>query len=399
MGGGVEYTHDVHTWQHFGSKNQFLNFFFRDLMRKGIRRLDSDLMREGIRRLDTPAGQVAHVNLRNHDFFWSVLFALSFFAIISYSMHVKPPEKAVYQFPKVSRHMVFVLDNSYSMHGEPLKDLQTAVNAFLTNRQKISQNDKVSIIVFNNDADEIMSLESISSGTSCPNLLADGATSYSAGLRKALTALKRTPKNMEAEIVFMSDGYPTDWTFDRQEAIENIQNWSINTNTSLFAHCVPFGDQGGQATLRDMCSVLKGRYIPANTGNDLKKAFGDIGSYASYDDAAASLIFSLNSKDFAAFIPIFVAIALFYMYVLFLKTFAMILVLLLNVGVILTVITILLIFCHNTKFFSETSEICIVLVAFIAICAYTYWVYGRAKLAGILLLLFKSKPWNQKREK
>ena len=74
------------------------------------------------RRFKTALGQIAHVNLRNHDSVWAFLFLATFIAVIAFAMQknqTQPPSARLYDtFIKgVTKDTVVVFDVSGSMSG------------------------------------------------------------------------------------------------------------------------------------------------------------------------------------------------------------------------------------------------------------------------------------------
>jgi Ca-activated chloride channel family protein len=109
--------------------------------------------------------------------------------------------------------VVFVLDGSGSMSGEPLAQVVRSVSRMIG---LLSPSDKVGVVVFSDQASVICPLRALSDDTRrgvqrrLTALRAGGGTNIEAGLRAAATVLgPRTPHERQV-VLLLSDGQPTE---------------------------------------------------------------------------------------------------------------------------------------------------------------------------------------------
>lgn len=115
-------------------------------------------------------------------------------------------------------HIVFVLDDSYSMSGQAASDLNAAIQAMIDELELISQGTKpyfkISVISFGSNSTILC--EAVNEQNVPVNLItsfagSSGTTNAAAALNDACTVLQRNPGQLtdfDPFIFFMSDGAP-----------------------------------------------------------------------------------------------------------------------------------------------------------------------------------------------
>ena len=115
-------------------------------------------------------------------------------------------------------HIVFVLDDSGSMSGQPAKDLNEAIQAMIDELELVSQGTKpffkISVISFGSNSTilcEAVNEQGVPVNSITNFAGNSGSTNTSAALNDAVAVLKRNPgqvTDFEPFVFFMSDGFP-----------------------------------------------------------------------------------------------------------------------------------------------------------------------------------------------
>jgi uncharacterized protein YegL len=133
---------------------------------------------------------------------------------------------------------VIVLDDSYSMSGKPVEQLNKALAEFkddIENDMKLSMGLEIAIVKFGSDAETIQQPTLVNGIKNMPILSGDsGLTSLKAGVRKAISIVedrkshyKQTKQPYKRPwIVLLTDGAPTDGNID--ELADEIEQLTKN---------------------------------------------------------------------------------------------------------------------------------------------------------------------------
>ena len=155
-----------------------------------------------LQRLKTQEGQISHVNLRDHDRPFSIAFLASIVLVILYAFSQTNSVSFanVLHSKSEAHHVVFVLDVSYSMKGQPLRDTSDAVSKFIDERKVKSPNDVISVVTFSADGEVKFAKHEVTNVPSL-DLKPQSSTYYSKGLREALSVFKRVPDTFTPQLV------------------------------------------------------------------------------------------------------------------------------------------------------------------------------------------------------
>ncbi|MEH7235760.1 vWA domain-containing protein [Bacillus sp. JJ1562] len=126
----------------------------------------------------------------------------------------------LYENPSTRLPICLVLDTSYSMNGEPIKELNKGVKLFMESIRKddtASASAEISMVTFGGEVKQLFDFGSIHRQT-IPHLSVNGLTPMGEAVNLAVDLLERR-KNMYSQsgvsyfqpwIVIMTDGAPTD---------------------------------------------------------------------------------------------------------------------------------------------------------------------------------------------
>merc|ERR1712159_202497 len=102
-------------------------------------------------------------------------------------------------------HIIFVLDESRSMHGTPWTQTQKAYKEFVRVRaEKQAQHDLVSLIHFSKRANPQWELQTLAFATKQTPVFHDGGTRFCPALDEATKCLGKTPVGKTPVMIFMS---------------------------------------------------------------------------------------------------------------------------------------------------------------------------------------------------
>ena len=176
-------------------------------------------------------------------------------------------------------HVVFVLDESYSMSGEPWQDLVAAVNSFLHVRLDSGAQDVISIVPFSDCARiacQMQPLADVCAQLSSLLRFQGGGTSFSPAIAQAHKVFAHGLMQAEYSplLVFMSDGGAPDGEH------EMLALHATFFASGLQTQVVGFGAGADKAKLTRMAGLGGGKFSFALDGLELKQCF---------EQAAASL--------------------------------------------------------------------------------------------------------------
>ncbi len=156
-----------------------------------------------------------------------------------YFMFIAAPSARRIQQKPVAKDFIFVMDKSGSMQGEKMEQARKALR-FCVNA--LNSEDRFEIITFSSSIDNFSgSLNTANSGAIenaryfIDNLSASGGTNIDAALKKAFV-MKLTADSRSTNIIFLTDGLPTEGEQDIGSILRNIQHYNKD-----FIHIFSFG--------------------------------------------------------------------------------------------------------------------------------------------------------------
>jgi hypothetical protein len=176
------------------------------------------------------------------------------------------------------RHIIFVLDESGSMHSS-WSGVVLAYNEYISKRkQSQCDGDLVSVVQFNSSSRVTVNPTPL---RSAPSTLPynGGGTNFHPASRTACQLAKQTPSTLTNTIIFMSDGQAGDAAAAAQEfsALNNII--LSETEQDLELHVIAFGSGTNNAQLQQIARASKiGQVHASSNAADLAKVFVGIAS-------------------------------------------------------------------------------------------------------------------------
>jgi uncharacterized protein YegL len=169
------------------------------------------------------------------------------------------------------------LDVSYSMSGDPIKELAKGVKYFfeaIKSDEIARYSVELSIVVFQDDATVILDFANIDRQR-LPSLTAKGMTSMGKGVNLALDILEQRKKEYSSKgvdyyqpwMVLMTDGYPTD---DTSAAVNRVRKLADNKKLTLFP--VAIGHSADISILKQF-STMKNNMVLKVTSPEYFKEF------------------------------------------------------------------------------------------------------------------------------
>ncbi|WP_456279016.1 vWA domain-containing protein [Bacillus sp. AK128] len=161
----------------------------------------------------------------------------------------------LYENPSTRLPICLVLDTSYSMNGEPIKELNKGVKLFMESIRKddiASASAEISMVTFGGEVKQLFDFGSINRQT-IPHLTVDGLTPMGEGINLAIDLLERR-KNMYSQsgvsyfqpwIVIMTDGAPTD-----DISLASRRTTDLVNNKKLTIFPLGIGPNADMATLK-----------------------------------------------------------------------------------------------------------------------------------------------------
>jgi len=172
------------------------------------------------------------------------------------------------------------LDVSYSMAGDPIRELQKGVKYFfdaIKSDEIARYSVELAIVVFQCDATVILDFANIDRQR-IPSLTANGCTSMAKGVNLALDILEQRKKEYSSKgvdyyqpwLVLMSDGAPTDGG-DIPSAVNRVQNLKNNKKLTLFP--VGVGNGADINTLKKFSTMKNNMVLKVTSAEYFKEFF------------------------------------------------------------------------------------------------------------------------------
>ena len=179
----------------------------------------------------------------------------------------------------------------------------------------------------------------------------------------------------------MSDGYPTDYYFDRESALSEIEQWNKGRENNLEVFTFHFGPSSGASVVSGIADRLGGNYFKSHTGDDLKDSFGKIGAI-SYDDIAFAVAAGSSQERIALFIPILISIFITFGYVMLLQQFAEALIWIIVMTAPVAISVVLYTICRNMNILTPEYEgaLCVLIIS--SHCCWIYYQLQHVRLAA-----------------
>ncbi|MEY4417819.1 MAG: hypothetical protein RIQ88_257 [Actinomycetota bacterium] len=125
---------------------------------------------------------------------------------------------------KKAKALVFVIDRSGSMDGEPLENVK---NVIIETLPRLNPEDSLSVVVFDDRAQVVVPLAKVASADikqirkTVSGIYAGGSTNLEAGYRLGLDEARKVESGIEANIILLSDGQ-ANAGLTNPEALANI---------------------------------------------------------------------------------------------------------------------------------------------------------------------------------
>ena len=170
------------------------------------------------------------------------------------------------------------LDVSYSMSGNPIRELQKGVEYFfeaIKSDEIARYSVELSIVVFQSNATTILDFANIDRQR-VPSLTARGSTSMGEGVNLALDILEQRKKEYSSKgvdyyqpwMVLMTDGYPTDNT---SSAINRVNQLGNNRKLTLFP--VAIGHDADTNILKQFSTMKNDMILKVTSAEYFKEFF------------------------------------------------------------------------------------------------------------------------------
>jgi Mg-chelatase subunit ChlD len=192
-------------------------------------------------------------------------------------------------------HIVFCLDGSGSMSGQPWAELMVAYRGFLDKRSadQSGADDKVSVIVFDETTHDGPIGVSIDVARRQNLTFPCGGTAFAPAMGRAREVLHHEPTDVRCLVIFMTDGE----NGDRDETTTARRDLLARANIVL--HTVYFGS-GGSEYLEGLASTPK-LYHLAQNGAELLSTFRQIAAEGEstkqiYDKISNDLVSELTQQ-------------------------------------------------------------------------------------------------------
>jgi len=171
-------------------------------------------------------------------------------------------------------HLVFCLDGSGSMSGEPWKELMQAYSHLLSTRAGLqATEDKVSVIIFDHQAHQQFAMKPVSEANQWMQQTG-GGTAFTPALCSAQTLLAdASAKDYASILIFMSDGQGEALDRGPKAAMQDIVRTCTGSQLQVFT--IAFG-AANKNMLSELAWAGRGEMREAATGAELWRVFGDI---------------------------------------------------------------------------------------------------------------------------
>ena len=178
-------------------------------------------------------------------------------------------------------HVVFCLDISGSMYGSGLRELQEAMNYILDydtaskDNLQFSSADKISVITFNGDVDEVLDTKYGNDTESVIEFIngleADGGTNIYSPSVKALKILGEDDSSEYTKtVILMTDGESNNGSY------RELANYYKKTKNNIPIYSITFG-YSSERQLNSIAELTNGKVFDGKSG--LRKAFAEVRSY------------------------------------------------------------------------------------------------------------------------
>lgn len=177
-------------------------------------------------------------------------------------------------------HVVFCLDYSGSMSGDGIEELTNAMDYILdydkasADKLQFSENDKITVITFNYEVDDIWQAES---GYNTADLIRNinnkypvGSTALYDAIISGLDILSEDSDEYTKTIIAMTDGAVNVGTF------EHLSSYYKSINSDIPIYSITFGD-ARESQLEEIAKLSNARVFDGKT--NLLKAFKDVRGY------------------------------------------------------------------------------------------------------------------------
>jgi uncharacterized protein YegL len=172
-------------------------------------------------------------------------------------------------------HVVFCLDESGSMHGQPWLDVVNAFHALLDRRLADQQaGDIVTVVQFDESARTTLCQASVASARSTILPYSGGSTSIDSALLRALGELEAAPADCTPLLILMSDGCHNSGHYDPLLMMQAIYA-RLGAARNLQVHTIAFG-HSNDSTLKALATEGRGQYHECATGVELARTFEEI---------------------------------------------------------------------------------------------------------------------------
>ncbi|MDD5888230.1 MAG: VWA domain-containing protein [bacterium] len=177
-------------------------------------------------------------------------------------------------------HVVFCLDYSGSMSGDGIEELTNAMDYILdydkasADKLQFSENDKITVITFNYEVDDIWQAES---GYNTADLIRNinnkypvGSTALYDAIISGLDILSEDSDEYTKTIIAMTDGAVNVGTF------EHLSSYYKSINSDIPIYSITFGD-ARESQLEEIAKLSNARVFDGKT--NLLEAFKDVRGY------------------------------------------------------------------------------------------------------------------------
>lgn len=179
-------------------------------------------------------------------------------------------------------HIIFLVDRSGSMAGSRLQSVKRSLQFIL---QLMNENDLISVITYDDDANTILSRVSVSNdekvriGYAIEQIRDAGSTNMSAALLQARQVLGAPPADpahpYKEGIVFLTDGHANRGVADKDGLLDIVQR-TVNDFPGISISSVAYGEDHNVDLLSAMGRTGGGSYNLVNNLEAIATVFGDV---------------------------------------------------------------------------------------------------------------------------
>ncbi|QDU88163.1 von Willebrand factor type A domain protein [Pirellulimonas nuda] len=173
----------------------------------------------------------------------------------------------------LDRDICLVLDRSGSMSGQKIRDLKTAVAAFLAELNLTFPREQVALVSYSTTSriDQQLTFDYAAIRSDVNAFNASGFTAIGLALQDGLRAIEGPSRRPFAlpTVVLMTDG-------NHNTGVEPIVPARVASSRDITVHTVTFGGDADFARMRAVANETGGRHFHAATGADLTNVFREI---------------------------------------------------------------------------------------------------------------------------